>query len=114
MSRPMPRVKRKMLSTDEGYQRNFEAFVGNFTAKIAASKLGKTERTVRNKTNVSVDSSMCNLKPFKSCWMQFGFEILLLPCCYRAATGINSSRFGQFESEFEKSISVVADGFFRL
>jgi hypothetical protein len=30
-----------MLSTDEGYQPNFEAYVGNFTAEIAASKLGK-------------------------------------------------------------------------
>jgi hypothetical protein len=46
-----------MLSTDEGYQLIIEAYVGNFTAKIAASKLGKTERTVRMKTNVSVDSS---------------------------------------------------------
>jgi hypothetical protein len=58
-----------MLSTDEGYQPNIEAYVGNFTAKMTASKLGKTEQTVRMKTNALVDSSMRNLKPFKSCWM---------------------------------------------
>jgi hypothetical protein len=103
-----------MLSTDESYQLIIEADVGNFTAKLAALKLGKTERTARIKTNVSVDSCTCNLNPSKSFWIQFGFEILLLPCCYRAATGINSSRFSQFESEFEKSISTVTDGFFRL
>jgi hypothetical protein len=50
-------VRRKVLSTDEGYQAIIEAFVGNFTANIAASKLGKTERTVRIKTNTLFDSS---------------------------------------------------------
>jgi hypothetical protein len=32
-----------MLSTDEGYQCSLEAFVGNFTANIAASKLAESE-----------------------------------------------------------------------
>ena len=39
MSRPIPRVRRRILSTDEGYQRNIEAYVGNFTAKMTASNL---------------------------------------------------------------------------
>jgi hypothetical protein len=53
-----------MLGTDEGYQRNLEAFVGNFTAKIAASKLGKTERTTCND-----DSIRNHLEPLKRGWI---------------------------------------------
>jgi hypothetical protein len=46
MSRPIPMVRRKVLSTDEGYQPNLEAFVGNFTAKIAALKVAIIEPTL--------------------------------------------------------------------
>jgi hypothetical protein len=41
-----------MLSTDEGYQRRMEPFVGNFTANIAASKLAQTERSVHNDSSI--------------------------------------------------------------
>jgi hypothetical protein len=50
-----------MLSTDEGYQRVVEAFVGNFTANIAASKLALNQQAVHN------DSSIQNrFEPVKS------------------------------------------------
>jgi hypothetical protein len=45
-------VKRKMLSTDEGYQRSMKAFVGNFTANIAASKLAQTELAINNYSSI--------------------------------------------------------------
>jgi hypothetical protein len=41
-----------MLSTDEGYQRSVEAFVGNFTANIAVSKLAQIERVNSNSNGI--------------------------------------------------------------
>jgi hypothetical protein len=48
------------------------------------------------------------------CRVGFALTLKQYFCCYRAATGIDSSRFSQFESEFEKPINTVVDGFFRL
>jgi hypothetical protein len=41
-----------MLSTDEGYQRRMEPFVGNFTANISASKLANIESAVQNDSSI--------------------------------------------------------------
>jgi hypothetical protein len=68
-----------MLSTDEGYQLIIEAYVGNFTAKIAASKLEKTKQTVRMKTIVLVEFKHVQSQTIQVLLEHFGFEILLLP-----------------------------------
>jgi hypothetical protein len=53
-----------MLSTDKGYQPIVEAFVGNFTANITASKLANSEQTIHND-----DSIRNHLEPLKDCWI---------------------------------------------